>query len=112
MSRFANGTAFAFFAVLTAALTTPAHAQTPAPKTPPETEQQRVQREHSDPKACAPRQETTGAPLGDKLAQTDGVICPPAGVDPDIRAPTPQSGTMPVIPPPGSPGGDPTVRPK
>ncbi|ABD86559.1 hypothetical protein [Rhodopseudomonas palustris] len=58
---------------------------------------------------------TTGQgrePLGDKLARSDGVLCPPAGVDPEIRAPTPDVGNMPVIPPPGSPGGDPTVRPK
>jgi hypothetical protein len=50
--------------------------------------------------------------LGDKLARSDGVLCPPAGVDPEIRAPTPETGNTPVIPPPGSPGGDPTVRPK
>jgi hypothetical protein len=51
-------------------------------------------------------------PLGDKLARSDGVLCPPTGVDPEIRAPTPQAGNTPVIPPPGSPGGDPTIRPK
>lgn len=51
-------------------------------------------------------------PLGEKLAKSDGVLCPPAGVDPEIRAPTPEGGNTPVIPPPGSPGGDPTVRPK
>ena len=50
--------------------------------------------------------------FGDKLARSDGVLCPPAGVDPAIRAPTPDAGNMPVIPPPGSPGGDPTIRPK
>jgi hypothetical protein len=58
---------------------------------------------------------TTGQrtePLGDKLARSDGVLCPPAGVDPAIRAPTPETGNTPVIPPPGSPGGDPTIRPK
>jgi hypothetical protein len=58
---------------------------------------------------------TTGQrsePLGDKLARSDGVLCPPAGVDPEIRAPTPDTGNTPVIPPPGSPGGDPNVRPK
>jgi len=58
---------------------------------------------------------TTGQraePLSDKLARSDGVLCPPAGVDPEIRAPTPETGKTPVIPPPGSPGGDPTVRPK
>jgi hypothetical protein len=52
-------------------------------------------------------------PLSDKLARSDGVLCPPTGVDPEIRAPTPETGSnMPVIPPPGSPGGDPTIRPK
>ena len=51
-------------------------------------------------------------PLSDKLARSDGVLCPPAGIDPEIRAPTPETGNTPVIPPPGSPGGDPTVRPK
>jgi hypothetical protein len=63
----------------------------------------------------APEGSTTGRaaePLGDKLAKSDGVLCPPAGVDPEIRAPTPDGGNMPVIPPPGSPGGDPSVRPK
>lgn len=62
-----------------------------------------------------PEGTTTGQatePLGDKLAKSDGVLCPPAGVDPEMRAPTPDSGTTPVIPPPGSPGGNPDVRPK
>ena len=59
--------------------------------------------------------QTTGQsrePLGDKLARSEGVLCPPAGVDPEMRAPTPDAGKTPVIPPPGSPGGDPSVRPK
>ena len=58
---------------------------------------------------------TTGQrtePLGDKLARSDGVLCPPAGVDPEMHAPAPDVGKTPVIPPPGSPGGDPTIRPK
>lgn len=58
---------------------------------------------------------TTGQrnePLGDKLAKSDGVLCPPAGVDPEMHAPAPEVGNTPVIPPPGSPGGDPTIRPK
>ena len=50
--------------------------------------------------------------LSDKLAQSEGVICPPRGVDPAIAEPPPGGGLTPVIPPPGSPGGDPTVRPK
>jgi hypothetical protein len=61
----------------------------------------------------APQGTTTGqAPLADKLAKSDGVLCPPTGVDPQMRAPAPDAGNMPVIPPPGSPGGDPTIRPK
>jgi hypothetical protein len=81
-----------------------------------------------DPKACAPgertlpgaaspgatsngRSSTAGENLSDKLARTDGVICPP-NVDQAIKAPTPEVGNMPIIPPPGSPGGDQTVRPK
>ena len=62
-----------------------------------------------------PEGTTTGQraePLGDKLARSDGVLCPPAGIDPEIRAPTPDGGRTPVIPPPGSPGGDPSIRPK
>jgi hypothetical protein len=63
----------------------------------------------------APEGTTTGRasePLGDKLARSDGVLCPPAGVDPEIRAPTPDAGNTPIIPPPGSPGGNPNVIPK
>jgi hypothetical protein len=62
------------------------------------------------PEATNPVERTE--PLSDKLAKSDGVLCPPAGVDPEIRAPTPNAGNTPVIPPPGSPGGDSTVRPK
>jgi len=54
----------------------------------------------------------TGQALADTLAKSDGVLCPPTDVDPEIHAPAPDAGRMPVIPPPGSPGGDPTVRPK
>ncbi len=67
------------------------------------------------PGAVAPEGQTTGQarePLGDKLARSDGVLCPPAGVDPEMHAPAPDAGKTPVIPPPGSPGGDPSVRPK
>jgi hypothetical protein len=67
------------------------------------------------PGAAAPEGTTTGQRaelLGDKLARSDGVLCPPAGIDPEMRAPTPDAGKTPVIPPPGSPGGDPTIRPK
>jgi hypothetical protein len=49
--------------------------------------------------------------LSEKLDQGGGVICPP-NVDPKIKAPAPDTGKMPVIPPPGSPGGGPKVQPK
>lgn len=68
----------------------------------------------ANPPGTAAPGATTGQtqPLGEKLAKTDGVLCPPTGIDPEIRAPAPDVGTMRVIPPPGTPGGDPTVRPK
>jgi hypothetical protein len=53
-----------------------------------------------------------GRNLSDQLARSGGVICPPGRVDSDIHAPTPPGGAMPVIPPPGTPGGDQTVQPK
>jgi hypothetical protein len=97
-----------------------AAAQAPPSTTPPIA----PKTEQLDPKACAPSdtQSTVGQSgdlqmkrngnLSDKLARSDGVICPPARVDSEIRAPTPPGGAMPVIPPPGSPGGDPSVTPK
>jgi hypothetical protein len=89
----------------------------PTPKAPvaPKSEQ-------LDPKACADQTDTVGQggdvhrsdgkSLSDRLARSDGVICPPSHIDPEITQPAPEGGRMPVIPPPGSPGGDPTVRPK
>jgi hypothetical protein len=53
-------------------------------------------------------------PLSDKLDRTDGVIRPPADIAPDmsVRPPVPDPGTTPVIPAPGSPGGDQSLDPK
>jgi hypothetical protein len=77
----------------------------------------------TDPNACAPVQrlqpgEQTprvpnqpGETLSDRLARSDGVLCPPE-TDPAVRVPTPEAGRTPVIPPPGTPGGDQDVRPK
>jgi hypothetical protein len=64
----------------------------------------------TDSKACS-EQERSNQTLGQKLGQTNGVICPPE-VDPGMQAPTPEAGKTPVIPPPGSPGGNPSVQPK
>ncbi|MBW7963646.1 hypothetical protein [Bradyrhizobium sp. BR 10261] len=113
------------FAGLVIAAFGPAIAQAPpAPATPPQaTAPPSPQHAAAD---CAPQDRqnratppdgtTTGQsrePLGDKLAKSEGVLCPPAGVDPEMHAPAPSTdGKMPVIPPPGSPGGDPNVKPK
>jgi hypothetical protein len=52
--------------------------------------------------------------LSDRLAQQQGTLRPPNGVDPGMRVDPPAQtrGTMPVIPPPGSPGGNSQVVPK
>jgi hypothetical protein len=66
----------------------------------------------------APRtNETTGSAVGsrslsEQLSESKGVICPPAGIDPGIAVPPIGGGRMPVIPPPGTPGGDPNIVPK
>ena len=75
-----------------------------------------------DPKGCAPHERLqtdgkapdgkTGDTLSDKLARSKGVICPPAGVDRDIHVTPPGGGELKIIPPPGTPGGDPRVEPK
>ena len=54
----------------------------------------------------------SSGPLSDKLAQSKGVICPPAGIDRDMQVTPPGGGHLKVIPPPGTPGGDPNVQPK
>ena len=57
--------------------------------------------------------DASGQPnLSDRLAGHNGVICPPADVDPQMRVPPPGGGRMLVVPPPGGPGGDPNTIPK
>lgn len=50
-----------------------------------------------------------GDTLSDQLRRNDGVIPPPRSVDPDMHKPAPDTGTMPVIPPPDGNG---SVQPK
>jgi hypothetical protein len=50
--------------------------------------------------------------LSDQLAASKGVICPPAGIDPQMHRTPPEGGAIKVIPPPGSPGGNPAIQPK
>jgi hypothetical protein len=106
-------------ALVIAVLAPAAVAQQPPREKPP-----LPQTEQSNPKACVHERETVGKgdggaqetppgrSLSDKLAQSNGVICPPPEVDPAIKAPTPPAGKMPVIPPPGGPGGEPEPVPK
>ena len=66
---------------------------------------------------CSAAPNGTGVPdksanLSDQLSQSNGVICPPSGVDPKMAAPPREGGAMPIIPPPGTPGGDPNTVPK
>jgi hypothetical protein len=104
-------------AVLCGSMSATALAQTPirppqAPNMPP-TDQ--VIPEKIEPKEPS----STGAvgpdsTLSEKLEATDGVIRPPSDISPDMRvpAPVPNPGTTPVIPPPGSPGGNQGVVPR
>jgi hypothetical protein len=54
----------------------------------------------------------SGENLSDKLASSNGVICPPNNVDQDMQKPAPGGGRMKVIPPPGGSGGDQSTIPK
>ena len=51
-------------------------------------------------------------PLSDKLARSKGVIRPPAAVDREMQVTPRSGGHLKVIPPPGTPDGDPDVQPK
>ena len=85
-----------------------AHAQTNSPTS------------QTTPQGCAPAGDSAtvgaapsgGNDLSDKLARSNGVICPPPGVDPGMRMPPPQGGALKVVPPPGTPGGNQNVVPK
>lgn len=73
-----------------------------APKTAPQ-----------DPRATN-QDRRPGETLSERLDRNSGVIRPPAAMDPGIAvpAPDPNPNSTPVIPPPGTPGGNPSVQPK
>jgi hypothetical protein len=64
----------------------------------------------SNPSRCA-QPHGSGNNLSGQLGQSGGVICPP-DMDPNINQPVPHQGTMPIVPAPGTPGGNPNVQPK
>ncbi|MDE2362866.1 MAG: hypothetical protein KGM42_09325 [Hyphomicrobiales bacterium] len=55
-----------------------------------------------------------GGSLSEKLEKSNGVVRPPPDVDPKMAkpAPNPHPNSMPVIPPPGAPGGRNDIEPK
>jgi hypothetical protein len=93
---------------LALALMVPAAAVAQAP---PKTEPPVVSHaERGNPNPCETRSTVSqgggvdvktpeGKALSQKLAQSNGVICPPPHVDPDMKHPPPGGGIMPVIPP-------------
>jgi hypothetical protein len=100
-------------------LAMPALAQAPPPNKPAVT----PTIEHNNPDPCVNAPSTVGQggdvddktphakSLSEKLARSNGVICPPPRVDPAIKQPAPPGGIMPVIPPPDTPGGA-QIQPK
>ncbi|HVY16713.1 MAG TPA: hypothetical protein VHB27_15930 [Rhodopila sp.] len=82
---------------------------TPAPQNPtvpvPPT-----RRPNTPPERIAPADHDRGT-LSEKLSKDHGTIKPPA-VDPGMTVTPPREGATPVIPPPGSPGGNQSVVPK
>jgi hypothetical protein len=57
---------------------------------------------------------SSGGSLSHQLNRSGGVIYPPTDVDPGLTKPAPDIGlhSTPLIPPPGTPGGNPDVKPK
>ena len=68
----------------------------------------------ADDQDQAPPSANEGENLSEQLDRNKGVITPPPTGDADIYtdAPNPNPGTTPVIPPPGTPGGDQSIQPK
>src|SRR5215210_1036921 len=98
-------------AIIAGLSTTGVRAQTPAANesTP---DSSRPMDPRQDPRSTGAT--PSGESLSDRLGRTEGVIHPPTSLNPDmsVRPPVPDAGTTPVIPPPGSPGGNPDVEPK
>jgi hypothetical protein len=61
-----------------------------------------------------PNKKSGDVPLSKKLGENEGVLKPPHGVDPGMHQQPPANtgDKMPVIIPPGEPGGDQSVQPK
>jgi hypothetical protein len=85
-----------------------------AQTTPTQQNPDQVQKGMQDPRSTQ-SDARPGESLSERLDRTDGVIRPPPDVAPEMpqaRPPAPDPGTTPVIPPPGTPGGNQQVVPK
>jgi hypothetical protein len=59
------------------------------------------------------QQNDPNKPLSEKLKESEGVLKPNSNMDKEMQiTPPPTDSKMPVIPPPGNPGGDQRVQPK
>jgi hypothetical protein len=95
-----------FALTLVAAWSATSFAQTPAPPSAPE---------NAKPEAApTPGDKSSGVPLSKKLDENEGVLKPPHDIDPKMNrgAPAKTGDKMPVIIPPGEPGGDQSIQPK
>ena len=118
-----NGTAtfikgLAYWGALIAALTLVVGVVVTTPRIAPAQERapgSTMQKPEADAPKQSPSLPSTGETLSERLHRSDGVIEPPSGIDSGMHvAPKdPNAGSnMPVIPPPGSPGGDQSIQPK
>lgn len=100
--RWTLATTLAGFALLTASAVS--LAQTPGPKSP----------DAHNPAAEQQAPAKPDEPLSEKLDKNEGVLVPPSGVDPKIHIdpPAETGDRMPVIVPPGEPGGNQQIQPK
>jgi len=94
-----------------------AHAQpSPAVPAPPPAPARPPGATTAPPEKIVPKggAQDNGDTMSDRLSRQRGTVKPPP-VDPGMAVTPPNNGassTMPVIPPPGSPGGNPKVVPK
>jgi len=94
----------------------PAQSQTPRSETPKIVPQERQSQPTRPEDSTGPQQGTSAAPSGslsDELSRSGGVVRPPATGDQGVVEP-PKAGSQstPVIPPPGTPGGNQEIQPK
>lgn len=102
-----------FYPLLAASLLlgSAALAQDRDTESPPQNQQLRPQAPDGSSGSSTPRSDSGS--LSNELNRSGGVLQPPATSDRGVVRP-PSAGTqdMPVIPPPGSPGGNQQVQPK